>query len=87
MVRVTPVFHADFSSFDYPAGGDIQYGSLILLHRKYFGHQVLDSLLRSFLEKKILLGWQATAVSKGLIQTVFIVYLPVQKDRGIIIIF
>lgn len=73
-----------YSSFKYPAGGEIQYGSLILLPRKYLGHQVLDSLW-SFPEKKILLSWQATAVSKGFIQTRFIVYLPVQKDRGIII--
>ena len=74
-----------YSSFKYLAGGEIQYGSLILLPRKYLGRQVLDSL-RSFPEKKILLSWQATAVSKGFIQTLFIVYLPVQKDRGIIIL-
>lgn len=71
-----------YSSFEYPAGGDIQYGSLILLHQKYFSRQVLDSLLRSFLEKKILLGWQATAVSKGLIQTVYCVLASTEGQRN-----
>lgn len=64
----------------------MQYESLILLRWKYLGCQGLDSVLRSFPEKKILLSWQATGVSKGLIQTLFTLYLPVQKDRGIIII-
>lgn len=44
---------------------------------------VLDSPLWHFPEKKIILNWQASKFSKRLVQTVFIVYLSVQRESGI----